>query len=501
MSALALVLLLATPPDTLVVGNLADPVSLEPYRATDLVSAAVVSSVCETLVRWKSDGSRPEAALATTWATLDNRSWTFTLREGVRFHDGAPLDADAVVDNFEHLRRHGLFHGVAERVGPRIVAFTLERPSAALLATLSQPSFSLQSPAALRRAAGPAVPVGTGPFRFAAAQPGSIELVANADYWGGRPRLQRIVFRRLPSEDALTAALVAGDVDVTSAVSQDRVEALRRVPGLSLDSSTGLDIAFLSVNNERRPLDDVRVRQALARAIDRAALVEEVLGGHGVPARNPLPPLLWGYDARSRDLTLDRAAARRLLAQAGLPDGFETTLMATASPRPYLPKPLRVAARLRDDLARVGIRARIQEVPSWAEYVGRGSRGDYDLAVLGWQADTVDPNDFLSALLASESIGTTNRSRYRSPAMDSLLKRGRMSTHPGERLKIYHEAQAQFREDMPWVPLYHVSVFTAYRRTVRGLVTGTTGMPRYDRAWKAERESGSFRRPRQFPSE
>ena len=485
MNAL-LALLLATPSDTLVVGNLADPVSLEPHRATDFVSAAIVSNVCETLVRWKRDGSRPEAALATTWATVDNRAWTFTLREGVRFHDGAPLDADSVVANFEHLRREGSFHGVADRVGPYIVAITLERPNAALLATLSQPVFSLQSPTALRRKASPTLPVGTGPFRLTAAVPGAVELAANPGYWGGNPRLSRVVFRRYPSEEALAAALAAGEVDVTSALDQERVEELRQNHSLSLDSNTGLNIAFLSINNERAPFTDVRVRQALARSIDRHVLVQGILGGHGMPAKNPLPPLLWGYHARGKELVLDRQTARKLLAEAGFPKGFPTTLMAVSSPRPYMPAPLRLAERIRDDLAEVGVLARVREVPTWAEYVSRGSSGDYDLCVLGWQADTADPNDFLSALLSADFIGTTNRSRYRSPAMDALLKRGRMATHADERLQVYREAQELFQRDMPWVPLYHVSVFTAYRRAVRGLVAGNTGILRYDKAWKTE---------------
>ena len=109
------------------------------------------------------------------------------------------------------------------------------------------------------------------------------------------------------------------------------------------------------------------------------------------------------------------------------------------------------------------------------------------MAVYGWQADTTDPNDFLSALLASESIGTTNRSRYRSPSMDALLKRGRMGSDlPEERLAAYREAQELFQRDMPWVPLYHVSAFTACRRSVRGLTVASTGVLRYDKAWKAQ---------------
>jgi ABC-type transport system substrate-binding protein len=483
VSALALAALLAAAADTLVVGTLADPVSLDPHRATDLVSAAVIANVCEPLVRYRADGTRAEGVLATAWATVDARTWTFTLRPSVRFHDGAPLDAAAVVANLEDLRKERAFAGRAQVAGPAVVAVTLDRPNAALLATLSQPFFCMQSPRELRaRQAGRLS--GTGPFRLGAVRGGQVELLAARDHWGGPPRLQRVVFRRLPGEEALVKALLAGEVDVTSALGQHRLAALRGRDDVALDAQTGLNIAFLSLNNDRKPFTDGRVRQAIARAIDRRALVRDVLGGHGEPARNPLPPSIWGFGTRTKELALDRAAARRLLATAGLPGGFETTLMVVNAPRPYLPAPVQLAARLRDDLAQAGIRARLREVTTWSDYLARASRGDYDLAVLGWQADTVDPNDFLSALLGSEFVGTTNRSRYRSPAMDALLKQGRRGRDQKERVASYREAQSLFQKDMPWVPLYHVSVFTAYRRIVRGLVVGPTGIPRYDKVWK-----------------
>lgn len=485
MTTLLALALLAAPTDTLVVGILTDPVSLDPHRATDVVAAAVIANVCEPLVRFRAAGSRPQAALATTWATLDNRTWTFTLREGVRFHDGTPLDADAVVANLDNLRRERAFPGRAQRVGSHVVSIALDKPNAALLATLSQPFFCLQSPREIGQAASGG-PAGTGPFRFGASKAGSLELEANPGYWGGRPRLERIVFRRFRDENALAAALLSADVDVTSAVGHERVARLRQSPEVTLDSQTGLNIAFLSLNNERSPFADRRVRQAVARAVDRDALVSHVLGGHGVPARNPLPPSLWAYGAWTKELILDRPTAGRLLAQAGLKDGFETTLLAVDSPRPYMPAPLRLAAQIRDDLAQVGIRARIRQVPTWAEYVALGSRGDFDVMILGWQADTNDPNDFLSVLLASESIGTTNRSRYRSVEMDALLKRGRMLGDTEARLAAYREVQELFQRDMPWVPLYHVSVFTAYRRSVKGLTVEPTGILRYDKAWKTE---------------
>jgi peptide/nickel transport system substrate-binding protein len=469
-------------PDTLVVGTLSDPAGLAPHRATDLVAAEIVANVCETLVRLRPGSLRPEGVLATAWATPDQRVWTLTLREGVLFHDGARLDADAVAANLEHLRRERGFPGHAERLGPYVVEITLDEPNAALLSTLSQPFFGIQSPR--RLADTPDLPVGTGPFRLASVKPGLVELVAFDGYWAGAPRTRRLLFRRFSSEQALARALATGEADVSAALSPERAAELRTHSGVTLDAQPGLSLTFLAVNNERSPFSDARVRRALSKAVDRAALAREMLAGHAEPANAALPPTLLGPDTRERELTLDRDAARRLLADAHVAAGFETTLTVSRAPRPYLLEPLRAAARLRDDLAQVGLVVRLREVESWAEQVAITSRGDFELALLGWRADTLDPNDFLTALVDSGSIGTTNRSRYRSSAMDGLLKRARQDRASSSRLALYRQAQDLVQNDMPFVPLYHSAVLTAYRREVRGLVIGPTGILRYDKAWK-----------------
>ncbi|MGE5126083.1 MAG: ABC transporter substrate-binding protein [Betaproteobacteria bacterium] len=482
MSPLLLALALQAAAATeLVVGTLADPTSLDPHRTTDVVASEILANVCETLVRVRPGTLRPEGVLATAWATGDQRAWTFTLREGVLFHDGTPLDADAVVANLEHLRRTRGFAGRARRIGPHLVQVALERANAALLPTLSQPQFSIQSPRQL--AGGGGLAAGTGPFRLSALRPGLVEMAAFDRYWGGSPRLGSVQFRRFPDADALARALETGAADVSSAIGPAEVARLRPRADLALDSQTGLNLVYLALNDERPPLSDPRVRRALSRAIDRRALLQQ-LGGHGEAARGPLPPSLFEHDVRSRELLLDRDSARRLLAAARVPEGSALTLTVSRAPRPYLTEPVAIAARIRDDLARVGLAVRLRELASWSEQVGLTSRGDYELALLGWHADTPDPNDFLTALVDSASVGVTNRSRYRSQAMDTLLKRARMDGAPGARRVLYREAIELFLRDMPFVPLLHASTFTVHRREVVGLATGPTGILRFDKAWK-----------------
>ncbi len=466
--------------DTLVVGLLADPVSLDPHRATDFVSAALISNVCETLVRQRPGSARPEPGLATSWATRDNRRFTLTLRENVRFQDGSPFDADAVVANFDELRRRGVFAGRAERIGPHALGITLERPNAALLSSLSLPSLALQSPRALGQPA-----VGTGPFRLGRTRAGHYELLAEAHYWGGAPRLARVVFERFADERALVGALLAGRADVSATLGPAHLDELRRAPQLTLDSQTGLNLAFLSINNKRAPFDDRRVRQALTRLVARQAIVDQVLRGHGLPAEGPLPPAL-GRLSSAHVRPADRVGARRLLAQAGYARGLSARLLVPGAPRPYLPDPEGLARRLAADFALAGVRVELEPVAGWSEYIARCTRGDYELALLGWQADTLDANDFLSALVGTQVPARTNRSGYSSPAMDLLLERARRSSDPAQRASLYREAQTLFQRDMPWVPLYHTSIFTAYRKSVHGLLVGPTGVTRYDKAWKTE---------------
>jgi ABC-type transport system substrate-binding protein len=387
-----------------------------------------------------------------------------------------------VLANLASIARVRAFPAVAERLGAHVVTITLDRPNAALLATLSQPFFAMQSPREIARGGG--VPVGTGPFRVVSVKPSGVQLEANPQYWRGAPRLKRLSFPRIADDGALLAELVAGRIDVAPAVGQDAIARLRAREDLVVEAHTGRNIAFLSVNNDRPPFDDRRVRQAIAHAIDRAALVELILGGHGEPARNPLPPALWGYGRRTPEIAFDRAASRRLLREAGHPRVAASLLVVDAA-RPYNPAPIALAGALARALGEVGITVRLERAPSWGDFLARATRGAYDMAVMGWQADTPDPNDFLSVLLGSEFVGATNRSRYRSDAMDVLLKQGRRGEDQRERAAIYLEAQSLFRRDMPWIPLFHVSVFTVHRRAVHGLAIGPTGIPRYDRVWKA----------------
>jgi len=261
---------------------------------------------------------------------------------------------------------------------------------------------------------------------------------------------------------------------------------LRLRPGIELDSKTGLNLVFLALNNDHPPFTDRRVRRAIAHAIDRRGIITSVLGGHGEPARNPLPPSIWATPParRSRDTTRRRravcsrrpawrAASRRSCSRTPHPGPTCTSrwpspcASATISPGSES-----VPGSRRSTAGRTTVRAVAAGTSRWPCSAGRPIR--------------TDPNDFLTALLGSASIGGSNRCRYRSAPMDRLLKRGQTSTEPEARRAAYRQAQELFQEDMPMIPLYHASIFTASRASVNGLQISPTGLLRYDKVWKAE---------------
>ena len=230
-AALVLAALVSLPPaDTIVVGTLSDPSSLAPHRATDLVAAEIVTNVCETLVRLRpglaAPGGRARHRLGHPRpARLDPdpaRGGRVPRRHPARRRRRRRATSSTCA-------RERAFPGRAERVVPHVVEITLDRPNAALLSTLSQPFFAIQSPR--RLAARPETPVGTGPFRLAAAEPGRIELAAVEGHWAGTPRIRRLVFRRFADEDALARALASGEADVTAALGPDRAAELRAGAG------------------------------------------------------------------------------------------------------------------------------------------------------------------------------------------------------------------------------------------------------------------------------
>ncbi|HEV7559083.1 MAG TPA: ABC transporter substrate-binding protein, partial [Kofleriaceae bacterium] len=367
-------------PGTLVVAQAAAPLSLDPIRSTDSESIEVGQLLYEGLVRWRPGTLDLEPGLATAWSvSADGKRWTFTLRDGVRFHDGTFLDADSVVFSFKRLQdpahpnylaeatywRALLKDVVDERAIDRLtVEIRVGRPYAPLLADLA--IFPIVSPTAVAIWGDkfPAHAVGSGPFQLESWTVGEQVVVRRfPDYWDHPPGLERIVFQVVVDARQRLIDLESGSVDLARSILPDEQPFVELHPDLALHHTPGNDVSYLAFNTMHPPFDDVRVRRAANLAINKEPIVKLAYQGRAVTADSPLPPTQWAYRSPRTHYDYDPAAAKRLLAAAAADGKFEPDrvlkLYAPTTPRPYLAQPERVARYLQAALDQVGIKTEL----------------------------------------------------------------------------------------------------------------------------------------------
>ena len=244
------------------------------------------------------------------------------------------------------------------------------------------------------------------------------------------------------------------------------LDAIRANPEVKLLQQEGLNVGYLAFNTEKKPFDDKRVRQALNMAINKQAILDAVFQGSGKVAKNPIPPTIWSYNDAVKDYPYDPEAAKKLLAEAGLANGFKTNIWAMPVQRPYNPNARRMAELIQADWAKVGVQAEIVTY-EWGEYLKRSKEGEHDTVLLGWTGDNGDPDNFLYVLLGCAAAKDgTNRARWCYKPFDDLLVKAKETSDVGERTKLYEQAQVIFKEEAPWVTIAHSVVYVPVAKQV-----------------------------------
>jgi peptide/nickel transport system substrate-binding protein len=495
-------------PSTLIVGRAADAIGLDPATLTDNESVETCEQIFEHLVRYAPGSTEVEPALATRWAVSeDGREWTFELRPGVSFHDGTPLDAEAVVFSFERQRdpRHP-FHRDdftywqssfpylerIEAIGPLTVRITIERPYAPFLTSLAIFPVSIVSPTAVKRWGREFTrhPVGTGPYRFQEWHPGDrIVLERNEAYWGPKAKLERLVFRYIPDPRQRLVALEGGAVDVAYGILPEELQFVELHPDLELAKIAGQNVAYLAMNTQRRPLQDLELRRAVNHAINKVPIVKLVYQGLAVPASGPLPPTMWSWRGDVIDYPYDPDRARNLVEEAARRGAFDPAqrlrFYVPGQARTYLPNPDQVARVIQRNLADVGIGTELV-VQDFVSHLDAVQEGKHDLCLLGWQGDTGDPDNFLYVLLDRSNTtpgNARNVAFYRNAELHGLLTHAQESHDRGERESLYRRAQEIIAREAPWVPLAHNQITVAARDDVEGLTLHPSALIRYEAVW------------------
>jgi glutathione transport system substrate-binding protein len=457
------------------------PRSMDPGDQTATFTSAVLDPMYEGLTR-RNSSLKLEPALATEWKSDDaGLVWTFKLRSGVTFHDGTPFNADAVVKNFErHLdtkrglaasgRVRSVLAGV-KAIDDMTVEFTLKGPYPAFLALLTTGPCLIVSPKADAAGTVGREAVGTGPYKLVEYKSGEYVLEAKfPGYWGKPGGTDQIKWTWSPEQSVLNMAVQSGDVDVVNPLPPIFAKTVEANPALKLSNTDGSAVFWVALNAKLKPLDDVRVRQALNFATDKPALVQAIMTGFAKPANSPLAPVTPGYDAVTNPYPYDLAKAKDLLKQAGVPDGFS---MSVAVQEPEA----RIAEVLQGMWAKAGVKLEVRKMEAgvWSK-AAFAKPEDKDAAGTGsvlasWSSGVNGADLQLRPLYHTASWAPTsaNLGFYSSAKLDGLIDKAASTLDETARNALYGEAQKVINEDAPMVLLYYKKDLFAYRANVSGL--------------------------------
>jgi len=517
-------------PVTFIFGRGGDSVQLDPAIVTDGESFRVTGQVLEPLYQYEPGSTKPIPALAESCEpNADATEWTCKLREGVKFHDGTDFNADAVVFNFERWRfttnpyhfasqvfeyyeaMWGGFDDASiitsvEKVDDSTVKFTLNAPLAPFLANMAMDMFAISSPAAIEAAGEdygtPAVgAVGTGPFKFVEWVEGDhITVAANDDYWGGRPKIDQAIFRVIPDDSARFLALKAGDIHGLEQAVVEDLAAAETDPDLYILTRPALNTAYLAFNYKIKEFQDIKVREAVAHAINRQGLVENFYGKYGEVAKNLLPPLVWGHNDAIEDWAYDPELSKQLLADAGFPNGLSELTIAEdlmdadgnvvykagdkvplrlyymPVTRFYYPSPKEIGEAMAADLAKAGINVELYLEGDWPTYLGARRNGLLvGLYMLGWGGDNGDPDNFTGYFFGTGAEPIKREGWYQNKELADLLYQALVTPGQDKRETMYQQAEQMLHDDVARLWVAHNNTPLIFSAKVKGYIPEPVG--------------------------
>jgi ABC-type transport system substrate-binding protein len=460
-----------------------EPVDLDPQNFSESIAHSIILHTHNGLFKYNKDLQPVPDLAESAEVSADGLTWTIKLKKGIKFHDGTPFTADAVkyivdwtIGDDPPIR--SAFVGRADLESARVIDdYTVEiktkQPVGPFLQMLAGVAWAINSPAAYEKFGEEANkhPVGTGPYRFVEWKPGEyIVLERNTEYFGPQPYYDRLVWRFVPEPTTRVTLLETGEVDMVVDVPVSEISRLQQNPNLAVESVKLNRMIYIAINNQREYLNDPRVRKAMNLAVDKQAIIKGILQDLGRQADSPVPSLTWGY-APAGQYAYDPAEARKLLAEAGVPEGFKVKLWVPQG-RYFQDKAIgeAVANYLRD----VGIDVDFQ-VFEWGAYLASIRKpleeAQHDLYLLGWASETMDADLALTGVLHSSQwpLAGANRGFYKNSQVDDLIDQARRTIDPETRKQLYAEVQKMILDDAPWIFLHEMQTVIAYRKEITGV--------------------------------
>ena len=479
--------------DTFVWGKSGDADTLDNQVSSNGETSEVTTQIYNLLVRAKPGQTDIEPDLAESWSvSADGLAWTFKLRKGVTFHDGTPWNAEAAKFNFDRMAdEKNPYHAVkgfdfeywndfmadsfkeAKVVDPYTIQLILKQPNAPLVYNMSIISFDFASPASFKQYGGELVgqhPVGTGPYKFVEwVRDDHITLEANPNFFRkGLPKTKRVIMRVIKDNAARFLAVKAGEVHAMEAPNVDDVKAVAQDPNLKLGFRPAFNTGWIRFNMNNDLFKDKRIRQAVAYAINRKAIVDGLYAGYGEVAQQHMPPVMWGRVAKPPSWSYDPSKAKALLAEAKYPNGFSLDFWYIPVSRPYFPAGKEIGTAIASDLGKVGIRVHLM-TEDWAAYLKDRKTNKFPIFMIGWIGDNGDPDDWLGFFFPKYDKDNAYLS-YNNPAVFDLINKAKTATSQDARAKMYAQAEAMLLDDVRDIPIAHAKVPLVLRKNVEGLV-------------------------------
>lgn len=442
--------------------------------------------------------------LAQNWQVSDDgRVYHFTLRSEVQFHQteyfqpSRTLNAEDVVFTFNRImQKSHPFHQqgganypyfqsvdwadlvksvVAET--PYLVRFELSRPDSSFLSNLAtdfaailSAEYGSQLVKSGKLSLMDSLPIGTGPFRFKEYQKDVlIRYYRHKNYWRELAKPEQLVFDIVPNNARRMAKLFTHECDIVAFPRVAELGLISKRPDVDVQESTSMNIGFWAFNTEKPPFDNVKVRQALAYAINRDAILQAVYFGHATAANSVLPPTSWAYNPNVEPQSYNPLQARVLLAEAGYPNGFSMDIWAMPVQRLYNPNALKMAELMQADLAQIGVKARIVSY-EWNSFRRKLGAYEHDSVLIGWSADNADPDNFFRPLLScSAALTGSNRANWCDANFDNLISQALLTADQNQRRSYYFAAQQYLAEQMPLLSIAHSQRFQAISSDIKGV--------------------------------
>jgi peptide/nickel transport system substrate-binding protein len=493
------------PKQDLKIGLSAEPSAMDPHFHNLTPNNSILSHVFERLVETAPDG-KLSPGLAVSWKTVNDTTWEFKLRPNVLWHDGSPFTADDVVFTFARAPNvpnspssfaSSIKGKEAKKIDDLTVHLITAQPFPLMPNDLSNILIVSKKSGTDAKTedynSGKAM-VGTGAFKFAAFTPGDkIEMVRNDAYWGEKAAWGKVTFKPIKAGPARVAALLAGDVDLIEDVPSPDVERIKKDPKFEMAQAVSRRVIYFHMDHARdetpfikardgtaikNPLKDLRVRQALSKAINREAIVSRVMEGMAVPASQFLADTFFGVSKTLKAVAYDPEGAKKLLAEAGFPNGFKMTLHG---PSGRYANDVKIAEAVAQMFTRIGVETALETLPP-AVFFQRASTGnngspEFSFILVGWSSDTGEVSGSIKPLVGTfdkdKGTGTTNRGRYSNPDLDKLVAEALATVDDAKREAILAKASELAIGDVAIIPSHYPTSAWAIRK-------GLTLKPRAD---------------------